>query len=120
MPQCLAVIGDQFENRDEICGIVLSLRPHEDILALWTRTAADNAAQLAIRCVIRFFPSDARPQHAHGSDEYVSEPLPDGRGLCRDTLKALLYLPPDTLLEYKQHNSSLQDKSSFRNTDKFR
>ncbi|GIY82148.1 eukaryotic translation initiation factor 4E type 2 [Caerostris darwini] len=37
----------------------------------------------------------------------------------RDTLKRVLNLPPNTALEYKTHNDSLRDKSSFRNTDVF-
>ena len=48
--QLLAVIGEQFDVGDEICGVVLSVRPHEDILALWTRTAADHNTILSIRC----------------------------------------------------------------------
>ena len=37
-----------------------------------------------------------------------------------DTIKGVLSLPGNTTLEYKAHNSSLQDRTSFRNTDKFR
>ncbi|KAG9295181.1 hypothetical protein G9A89_006162 [Geosiphon pyriformis] len=38
----------------------------------------------------------------------------------RDTMKRVLSLPPDTILEYKTHNNALKDNSSFRNTDVFR
>ncbi|XP_045124800.1 eukaryotic translation initiation factor 4E type 2-like isoform X2 [Portunus trituberculatus] len=34
----------------------------------------------------------------------------------RDTLKRVLNLPPNTVMEYKTHNDSLKDHSSFRNT----
>ncbi|XP_034246010.1 eukaryotic translation initiation factor 4E type 2-like isoform X2 [Thrips palmi] len=37
----------------------------------------------------------------------------------RDTLRRVLNLPPNTILEYKTHNDSLKDNSSFRNTDVF-
>ncbi|XP_035220222.1 eukaryotic translation initiation factor 4E type 2-like [Stegodyphus dumicola] len=37
----------------------------------------------------------------------------------RDTLKRVLNLPPNTIMEYKTHNNSLRDRSSFRNTDVF-
>uniref|UniRef100_T1J4S8 EIF-4F 25 kDa subunit n=1 Tax=Strigamia maritima TaxID=126957 RepID=T1J4S8_STRMM len=37
----------------------------------------------------------------------------------RDTLKRVLNLPPNTIMEYKTHNDSLRDNSSFRNTDVF-
>ncbi|XP_068130043.1 eukaryotic translation initiation factor 4E type 2-like isoform X2 [Hyperolius riggenbachi] len=34
----------------------------------------------------------------------------------RDTLRRVLNLPPNTIMEYKTHNDSLKDNSSFRNT----
>eukprot|EP00745_Piridium_sociabile_P001004 TRINITY_DN106317_c0_g1_i1.p1 TRINITY_DN106317_c0_g1~~TRINITY_DN106317_c0_g1_i1.p1 ORF type:complete len:231 (+),score=52.34 TRINITY_DN106317_c0_g1_i1:67-693(+) len=37
----------------------------------------------------------------------------------RDTLKRVLHLPANTIMEYKTHNDSLKDNTSFRNTDKF-
>lgn len=37
----------------------------------------------------------------------------------RDTLKRVLNLPPNTIMEYKTHNDSMKDNSSFRNTDVF-
>lgn len=38
----------------------------------------------------------------------------------RDTVKRVLNLPSDTIMEYKTHNNALKDNSSFRNTDVFR
>ncbi|KAF9960061.1 Eukaryotic translation initiation factor 4E type 2 [Mortierella alpina] len=37
----------------------------------------------------------------------------------RDTMKRILNLPADTIMEYKTHNDALKDNSSFRNTDVF-
>lgn len=37
----------------------------------------------------------------------------------RDTFRRVLNLPPGTAIEYKAHNDSIKDKSSFRNTDIF-
>lgn len=37
----------------------------------------------------------------------------------RDTLKRVLNLPANTIMEYKTHTDSLRDNSSFRNTDIF-
>lgn len=37
----------------------------------------------------------------------------------RDILKRVLNLPLNTIMEYKTHNDSLRDHSSFRNTDVF-
>ncbi|KAF9918526.1 Eukaryotic translation initiation factor 4E type 2 [Lobosporangium transversale] len=38
----------------------------------------------------------------------------------RDTMKRVLDLPIDTVMEYKSHNDALKDNTSFRNTDIFR
>ncbi|KAK9763872.1 hypothetical protein K7432_009093 [Basidiobolus ranarum] len=38
----------------------------------------------------------------------------------RDTLKRVLNLPGDTIMEYKTHNDALKDNSSFRNTDVYK
>ncbi|CAG8470702.1 2925_t:CDS:2 [Paraglomus brasilianum] len=38
----------------------------------------------------------------------------------RDTMKRVLNLPPDTIMEYKSHTDAMKDNSSFRNTDVFR
>jgi len=35
----------------------------------------------------------------------------------RDTLRRVLHLPANTMMEYKTHNTSLKDRSSFRNTE---
>lgn len=35
----------------------------------------------------------------------------------RDTMKRVLNLPPETIMEYKTHNDALKDNSSFRNTE---
>lgn len=38
----------------------------------------------------------------------------------RDTLRRVLNLPPNTVLEYKTHNDSLKHNASFRHTDVFK
>ncbi|KAI3690763.1 hypothetical protein L2E82_48970 [Cichorium intybus] len=40
----LALVGDQLDYSDNICGIVLSVRFNEDILSVWNRNASDNQA----------------------------------------------------------------------------
>ncbi|KAE8655589.1 Eukaryotic translation initiation factor 4E-1 [Hibiscus syriacus] len=42
----LALIGEHFEYGDEICGEVVSVRGKQDKIALWTRTAANETAQV--------------------------------------------------------------------------
>lgn len=82
----LAILGEQFMVGDEICGAVVSIRVHEDIISVWNRTASDQGTTVRIR----------------------------------DTLRRILNLPLNTIMEYKTHNDSLRDHFSFRNTDLFR
>jgi translation initiation factor 4E len=42
----LAMIGEQFDEGDEICGAVASVRARQEKIALWTRTATNEAAQM--------------------------------------------------------------------------
>jgi len=35
----MAVIGEQFDVGDELCGVGISIRYAEDCISLWTRTA---------------------------------------------------------------------------------
>ncbi|KAG8365583.1 hypothetical protein BUALT_Bualt18G0120500 [Buddleja alternifolia] len=44
----LAMIGEQFEYGDEICGAVVNVRARQEKIALWTKNAANEAAQLSI------------------------------------------------------------------------
>ncbi|KAL6185173.1 hypothetical protein ACLB2K_041308 [Fragaria x ananassa] len=44
----MALIGEQFDEGDEICGVVASVRQRHDKLSLWTRNAANEAAQMSI------------------------------------------------------------------------
>lgn len=41
----MALIGEQFDEADEICGVVASVRPgaKQDKLSLWTRTKSNEA-----------------------------------------------------------------------------
>ncbi|ELR18705.1 Eukaryotic initiation factor 4E [Acanthamoeba castellanii str. Neff] len=82
----LAIVGEQFQVGDEICGIVCSIRFNEDILSVWNKSADNKQARLKIH----------------------------------ETLKTVLNLPPNTPMEYKCHDDSIRDNSSFRNTDIYR
>ncbi|XP_057459579.1 eukaryotic translation initiation factor-like [Actinidia eriantha] len=44
----MALIGEQFDEADEICGVVASVRQRQDKLALWTKTATNEATQMSI------------------------------------------------------------------------
>lgn len=80
----MAVLGDQFELGGEICGAVLSIRSHEDILSVWNQSAQDEQSKMKIK----------------------------------ETIRKVLMFPPHAVLEYKAHDQSMKDNSSFRNTDK--
>lgn len=49
--QVLAIIGEQFDVGNEICGAVISVRYNEDIISLWNRNADHSDALRTIRCV---------------------------------------------------------------------
>ena len=44
----LALIGEEFPEAEEICGAVVNVRQRGDRVALWTKTASNEAAQIAI------------------------------------------------------------------------
>lgn len=46
--QLMALIGEQFDDGAEICGVVASIRQRQDKLALWTRTASNEAVQVIL------------------------------------------------------------------------
>ncbi|KAG2325323.1 hypothetical protein Bca52824_008051 [Brassica carinata] len=44
----MALIGEQFDEADEICGVVASVRQKQDKLSLWTRTKSNEAVLMGI------------------------------------------------------------------------
>ena len=50
----MALIGEQFEESDEICGVVASVRQRQDKLALWTKNATNEAAQVCLILLILY------------------------------------------------------------------
>jgi len=38
----LALIGEQFENSSDICGIVLSVRPKNNFISIWNSNGSDK------------------------------------------------------------------------------
>jgi len=46
----LAIIGEQFEHSEDICGVVISSRSTgDDVLSVWNRTAADESIVNSIK-----------------------------------------------------------------------
>nr|AGI41304.1 eukaryotic translation initiation factor 4E [Phaseolus vulgaris]AGI41305.1 eukaryotic translation initiation factor 4E [Phaseolus vulgaris]AGI41306.1 eukaryotic translation initiation factor 4E [Phaseolus vulgaris]AGI41307.1 eukaryotic translation initiation factor 4E [Phaseolus vulgaris] len=44
----LAMIGEQFDYGDEICGAVVNVRNRQDKISIWTKNASNEAAQMSI------------------------------------------------------------------------
>ncbi|KAK7245609.1 hypothetical protein RIF29_40456 [Crotalaria pallida] len=44
----LAMIGEQFDHGDEICGAVVNVRGRQDKISIWTKNASNEAAQISI------------------------------------------------------------------------
>jgi len=65
----LAMLGEQFMVGEEICGAVVSVRFHEDILSIWNRSAGEQAVTQRIRDtfrrVLNLPPSTAIEYKAH-------------------------------------------------------
>jgi translation initiation factor 4E len=49
----LAVIGEQFDVGDEICGCVLSVRFSEDVISIWNRDCSNKVVLTRIRDIMR-------------------------------------------------------------------
>ena len=50
----LAIIGEQFEHSDDLCGVVISARATgDDVLSVWNRTATNESIVNSIREKIR-------------------------------------------------------------------
>ncbi|KAI9222073.1 translation initiation factor eIF 4e-like domain-containing protein [Blastocladiella britannica] len=106
----LAMIGNQFH--DPINGVVLSIRSSEDILSIWMPEAAGSSSSPTS--------SSSSSDPAAVSEAKAAAAAAGVLSRTRDALKGLLHLPDNATLEYKDHNDSLRDKSSFRNTDVLR
>lgn len=44
----LALIGEQFDDGDEVCGAVVNVRNKQDRISIWTRSSSNESVQLAV------------------------------------------------------------------------
>ncbi|WZZ24772.1 hypothetical protein YC2023_008173 [Brassica napus] len=44
----LALIGEQFDHGDEICGAVVNVRTKQERISIWTKNSSNEAAQVSI------------------------------------------------------------------------
>jgi len=101
---CDGVVGDMFDECGgdgeegecpEICGCTISVRQSEDIVSLWNRVDGDIKVREKIRCVLCIF---------YNFYNLIA---------CgRDTLRAVLNLPPSTIMEYKSNNGRFPPSST--------
>ena len=47
----IAIVSDQFQVGEEVCGAVISIRFTEDIISIWNRNANDRDSKLKIQYV---------------------------------------------------------------------
>jgi translation initiation factor 4E len=88
----MAMIGDQFaEAAEEVCGAVLSVRSGEDVFSIWTKN--DGGRNIKIRWAAFFFRGAIND--------------------CRETVKRVLALPPDTNIVWKSHDDSIAQRSAL-------
>lgn len=80
--------GNSDEDLDDICGLVLSVRQQEDIIAIWNKKS-----------------SMQQP------DDKLDTRIRDG------VMRVLGISAETTVMEYKTHKSAMVDHSSFRNTN---
>ena len=82
--------------------MVVSVRYQEDIISVWNRSCGDKQVKQRIQC-----------DHALLQPPPLAlTPRPPS-----DTIRRVLQLPTSTLMEYKNHDASIKDNSSFRNTE---
>lgn len=99
-------IGEQF-NEPSVVGITLARRPKEDMLSVWNSDGS-GAIRFSIGWVI------AQAQVCFCVCVLLTCVL-----RCSEELKRILQLEAGTLIEYKFHSRSMQDKSTFANAQAY-
>ncbi|KAJ4820100.1 Eukaryotic translation initiation factor 4E [Rhynchospora pubera] len=69
----LALVGDQFDFGEDVCGIVLTVRYNEDILCVWNRNSSDQQVIMALK--------DSIKRHLKLPNGYIMEYKPHGASL---------------------------------------
>lgn len=120
--QVLALVGDQLDYGDNICGAVLSIRFNEDILSVWNRNASDHQVGIIMDpiciCICKLCMSSVLLLFFFYRSILSIVPAFSLQAVMalRDSIKRHLKLPHSYVMEYKPHDASLRDNSSYRNT----
>lgn len=99
----LAMLGEQFMVGEEICGAVVSVR-----FQVKPRNADTHCFHLVTHCQLRhgFFASCLQEDIISIWNKTASDQATTAR--IRDTLRRVLNLPPNTIMEYKTHTDSIK------------
>lgn len=90
----LALIGEQFGDAgEEVCGAVANVRNGEDVLSIWTRNDGGRVIKIRFVCAV---PLHIQVTHTNSCH--------------RETMKRILNLPPNTRVEFKSHDSAIQQR----------
>lgn len=101
----LAMLGEQFMVGEEICGAVVSVRFQVSLPQEWRGQAQWGLGTEASRLLT---PPTGAPQEDIISiwNKTASDQATTAR--IRDTLRRVLNLPPNTIMEYKTHTDSIK------------
>lgn len=104
-------MGDQLEHGDNICGAVFSIRHNEDLVSVWNRDASDQRVSI-------YLSKDNICDMLKSSNFNFNLLFPFCQVVIAlgDAIKRHLKLPHSYVMEYKPHDASLRDNSSYRNT----
>lgn len=99
----LAMLGEQFMVGEEICGAVVSVR-----FQVKPRNADTHCFHLVTHCQLRhgFSASCLQEDIISIWNKTASDQATTAR--IRDTLRRVLNLPPNTIMEYKTHTDSIK------------
>ena len=111
----LAVVGEQLDVGDEVCGLVVSVRYQEDIISVWNHSCNNAGAKQKIQ----YGAQSITPTHRLSAYAHIATRVSDVALFppTSDTMRRVLSLPAGTVMEYKNHDASIKDNSSFRNTE---
>jgi Zn ribbon nucleic-acid-binding protein len=107
--QVLICIGEGFEDSDEICGAVVSVRRHADRLSLWTKSVNNDKVCVRIgyveKILVCFVTVSVRNKAMLASH--------------RKEWKEALGLEANEIIGFQAHSDALQTNSSFSNKDMY-
>lgn len=103
-----SLIGDQFDESDNVVGCVLSVRQTEDIMSVWVEEEGEAVRSGALRYVT------AWPELLSFADTAGETKFAHGLTPHREKILSLLGLPSTTICEYRSNKALLDAASSLK------